>query len=355
MKRLEMNQLDKKKSSNMKDLHLKKLKDQVIVITGASSGIGLVTARMAAEKGAKVVVAARNEEALQKLVEELQRKGHSAIYVEADVGKEEDVNAIAEATLREFGRFDTWVNNAGISIFGHSMDVSTKDMRRMFETNFWGVVYGSRAAVEHYKDRKTPGALINIGSLFGDRGTTVQSTYASSKFAVHGWTENLRMELEKEHLPVSVTLIHPGRIDTPYNEHAMSYMDKQPGHRGMIYPPEAVAEAILFAAENPKRDIFVGSQAKIFVVLGRVFPRFTDKLVEKIMYPTQHLDKQSNPPEESALYHAGYGLHERGTKEGWVRSNSYYVKATKHPMITTAAITGLGALFLLAAKKKYKV
>ena len=352
MERLNMSQLDRKKPSSMKGLHLKKLKDQVIVITGASSGIGLVTARMAAEKGAKVVVAARNEEALQKLVEKLKEKGHSAIYVKADVGKEEDVNTIAETAIREFGRFDTWVNNAGISIFGHSMDVSIEDMKRMFDTDFWGVVYGSRAAVEHYKDRKTPGALINIGSLFGDRGTTIQSSYSAAKFAVHGWTENLRMELEKEHSPVSVTLVHPGRIDTPYNEHAMSYMDKQPGHRGMIYPPEAVAEAILYAAENPKRDLFVGSQAKVFAVLGRAFPRFTDKLVEKVMYPTQHLDKPSHSPEDSALHHAGYGLHERGTKEGWVRSNSYYVKAAKHPVITAAAITGVGAMLLMASKKK---
>lgn len=107
MERLEMDQMDQKESSSMKDLHLKKLKDQVVVITGASSGIGLVTARMAAEKGAKVVVAARNEDALQKLVEELKGKGHSAVYVKADVGKEEDVNAIAETAIREFGRFDT--------------------------------------------------------------------------------------------------------------------------------------------------------------------------------------------------------------------------------------------------------
>lgn len=352
MERLQMNQMDQKKSSSMKDLHLKKLKDQVIVITGASSGIGLVTARMAAEKGAKVVAAARNEAALQKLVAELTEKGHPAIYVQADVGKEEDVNKIAETAIREYGHFDTWVNNAGISIFGHSMDISIEDMKRMFDTNYWGVVYGTRAAVKHFKERKTPGALINTGSLFGDRGTTVQSSYASSKFAVHGWTESIRMEVEKENIPVSVTLVHPGRIDTPYNEHAVSYMDKQPGHRGMIYPPEAVAEAILFAAEKPKRDLFVGSQAKFYVTLGRVFPRFTDKLMEKLMYPTQHLDRPSNPPEENALYHAGYGLHERGTKEGWIRSNSYYVKAAKHPIITTAAITGAGALLLMAAKKK---
>lgn len=198
-------------------MNLKKLENQVIVITGASSGIGLVTARMAASKGAKVVVAARNEDALKKLVEEFRDQGYSAIYVKADVGREEDIS-------------------------------------RMFDTNFWSVVYGTKAAVKHFKDRGVPGALINVGSIFGDRGTVIQSTYAAAKFAVHGWTESVRMELKREKAPVSVTLIHPGRIDTPYNEHARSYLDKQPTHRGMIYPPEAVAEAILYSAENPKRD-----------------------------------------------------------------------------------------------------
>lgn len=101
---------------------------------------------------------------------------------------------------------------------------SIEDMKRMYDTNFWGAVYGTRLAVQHYKSRGVPGAVINIGSLFGDRGTVIQSTYASSKFALHGFTESIRMELEKEHAPVSITLVHPGRIDTPYNEHARSYL-----------------------------------------------------------------------------------------------------------------------------------
>ena len=192
-------------TKEFKKLSLKKLQDQVVVITGASSGIGLVTARMAAAKGAKVVVAARNEEALKQLTEELTSQGSSAIWVKADVGREEDVNRIAETAIREFGGFDTWVNNAGVSIFGKAMDVTIDDMKRDFDTNFWGVVYGSRAAVNHFKERGEPGALINIGTVYGDRGVVLQSTYSASKFAVHGWTENLRMELEKEKAPVSVT------------------------------------------------------------------------------------------------------------------------------------------------------
>ncbi|WP_413286777.1 SDR family oxidoreductase [Bacillus mojavensis] len=344
-------QLEKQQNPKTK-LKLKKVKDQVIVITGATSGIGLVTARMAAEKGAKVVAAARNEEALQELVDEVKKKGHEAIYVKADVGKEEDVNRIAETAISTFGQFDTWVNNAAVSVFGHAMDVTTEDMKRVFDTNFWGPVYGTRAAVKHFTSRGGPGALINVGSLFSDRGTVIISTYASAKFALHGWTESIRMELEKEQAPVSVTLIHPGRIDTPYNEHARSYLDKQPAHyRSMIYPPEAAAEAILFAAEHPKRDMYIGSQAKAIAMLGALFPRLTDRLMEKIMYYSQHAERPSKPREESALYHAGYGMHDRGTNKGWLRSRSYYVKATKRPAVTAAVIAGLAAWGIMKRRK----
>lgn len=338
--------------SETRPISLKPLKDQVIVITGASSGIGLATARIAAKKGAKVVLAARNEDALKELVKELERKGHSAVYVKADVGREEDVKKIAETAIKQFGRFDTWVNNAGVTIFGYAMEVSIDDMKRLFDTNYWGVVYGSRVAVNHFQERGVPGALINVGSLFGDRGTLIQSTYAPSKFAVHGWTESLRMELEKEKVPVSVTLIHPGRIDTPYNEHARSYFDKQPVHKGMVYPPEAVAEAILFAAEHPKRNIYIGSQARALKLIGTNLPRLTDKLMERYFPQTQYANRPSNRPEESNLFKAGYGMHERGTNIGWKRNSSFYVKATKYPVITGFLVVGLSALAWVAAKRK---
>lgn len=326
-------------------ISLKPLHSQVVVITGASSGIGLVTARMAAQKGAKLVLAARNEDALRQLVEEIRSQGGQAIDVVADVGQEDDVNRVAERAISEFGGFDTWVNNAGVSIFGRCMEVTIPDMKRMFDTNFWGVVYGSRAAVNHFKQRKTgSGALINVGSFFGDRATAVQSTYSASKHALHGWTDALRMELEAEGVPVSVTLIHPGRIDTPYNEHARSYLAKQPAHRGMIYPPEAVAEAILYAAEHPKRDMFVGFQAKFFAVLAGISPRLMDKLMEVWAFPSQQSDRPSRSREDNALYHAGYGMHERGTHQGWIRSGSLYVQAEKHPIFTTIAIASIGAI-----------
>ncbi|MFB9990918.1 SDR family oxidoreductase [Deinococcus oregonensis] len=322
-------------------LKLKPLREQVVVITGASSGIGLVTARMAAKQGARLVLAARNAEALATLANEINAGGGQAIAVPTDVGQEEEVNRLAAAAVAHFGSFDTWVNNAGVSIFGRPWDVTTPDLHRMFDTNFWGQVYGSRAAVRHFAERRgkqDAGALINIGSVFGDRATPVQSTYTSSKFAVHGWTEALRMEVEAAHLPVSVTLIHPGRIDTPYNEHARSYIPQQPAHRGMIYPPEAVAEAILFAAEHPKRDLFVGFQAWAGAAFGHLAPRIMDQVMERYMFWSQRSRRPSRSREDNALYRPGSGLQERGTHEGLVRGASLYARAQMHPGLMAAAL-----------------
>ncbi len=325
-------------------MKLKPIKEQIIVITGASSGIGLVTARMAAKKGAKLVLAARNEYSISQLAAEINSQGGVAIFVKADVGAEQEVDTIAHRAVAEFGTFDTWVNNAGVSIFGKCEEVTIEDMKRMFDTNFWGTVYGCRTAVRHFKERGIPGALVNVGSFFGDRATPVQSTYSASKHALHGWTDALRMELEIDKAPVSVTLVHPGRIDTPYNEHARSYQTLQPAHGGYIYPPESVAEAILFAAAHPKRDMYVGFQAKFFSVLGGLAPRFMDKIMEVIIPPTQVSDRPSKGPEDNGLHHPGYGLHERGTHVGYIRSRSYYVKMSKHPYLTTLAIAGLAGL-----------
>ncbi|SHK16534.1 Short-chain dehydrogenase [Roseomonas rosea] len=332
---------------------LKPLSQQVIVITGASSGIGLVTARMAARQGAKVVAAARNDEALNNLAEEIRAQGGQAIAVHCDVGKEEDVKNLADTAIREFGRIDTWVNNAGISIFGQVWDVPMADWHRMFDTVYWGVVHGSLAALAHYRERGGPGAIINVGSFFGDRAPAVQSTYASAKFAVHGFTEGMRTELEHNGIPVSVSLIHPGRIDTPYNEHAGNFMPMQPVHRGMIYPPEAVAEAILWCAEHPKRDMYVGSQAKAAALIGFLAPHFTDWVMKRLMYTShQSRTRRSSGPPSRALFQPGYGGHERGTHEPHLlRKHSFYVKATKRPVATAALLTAAALLIGSALRR----
>ena len=212
-------------------VRLKPVGEQVIVLTGASSGIGLATARRAASRGARLVLVARNERALQELARECKELGGHAIAAPADVAREGDLERVAQAAKNTFGGFDTWVNNAGGSIYGRVTDVPTEDFRRLFETNFWGVVNGSRIAVEHFREKG--GALINVGSVASDVPIPMQGAYSASKHAVEGFTDSLRIELLKEKAPISVTLIKPSGIDTPFAEHAASRMDGE----AQIPPP----------------------------------------------------------------------------------------------------------------------
>lgn len=328
---------------------LKPVKEQVIVITGASSGIGLTTARMAARQGARIVLAARNEEAMRKLEQEINASGGQAVGVVADVGNEADVRKIADTANSRFGGFDTWVNNAGISVYGKIEQISIDDHRRLFETNFWGVVYGSRVALEHLKQRG--GALVNVGSTVSDRAIPLQGMYSASKFAVKGFTDALRMEVEEEGAPVSVSLIKPAGIATPFIEHAKNYLDKEPTLPPPVYAPETVAEAILHAASHPVREIFVGSAAKTFSVAEKYAPRLTDHVMERTMFRAQHSNRPISRDREGSLHHPGEDMNERGPYEGHVQEVSLYTKASMHPWLTGAVLGAAGAAMaaLLAA------
>jgi len=336
-------------------LKLKNLDQQVIVITGATSGIGLTTARMAAEWGAKLVLAARNEEALQKLTDEINSAGGEAVYVVADVGNEGDVKKIAAEAINKFDNFDTWVNNAGVSIYGKLEDVPIEDFRQLFETNFWGVVYGSLTAIPHLK--LTGGAIINIGSTLSDRAIPLQGMYCASKHAVKGFTDALRMELEAENAPISVTLIKPAAIDTPYKEHAKNYLGVKPENPPPVFAPETVAEAILHCAENQMRDVFVGAGGKMLSMMGKFVPRLADKVMETAMIPLQKTDKIDYVNLNEGLYDSlDSRLAERGGYEGHVSESSIYTKATLHPLITTAAtgaVLAIGAGLAYSALKRY--
>jgi short-subunit dehydrogenase len=332
-------------------LKLKKLNEQVMVITGASSGIGLVTARMAAERGTRLVLASRSEEALQQLTEEISRKGGQAIAVGADVGNEEDVRRIAQAAQENFGGFDTWVNDAGVSIYGKLSEISVEDMRRVFETNFWGLVYGSLEAARILKERG--GAIINIGSTLSDRAIPMQGIYSASKHAVKGFNDALRMELESEGAPISVTLIKPGAIDTPYSEHAKNYMPVEPKNPPPVYAPETVARAILHCAETPERDVFVGAGGKGISLLGRFASRLADKIMERTIIKQQQSNRPANAREENGLYRSSGELRERGGYVGHVAESSFYTRASLHPLVTGSALLGAGlavAAFLRAKR-----
>lgn len=332
-------------------LQLKPLDVQVMVITGATSGIGLVTARMAAKRRARLVLAARSEAALQMLVEEIRNADGEAVAVVADVGNEADVNRIATTARERFGGFDTWVNNAGVSIYGNLTDVPLEDQRRLFETNYWGVVYGSLAAVKQLQQRG--GALINIGSALSDRAIPLQGAYCASKHAVKGFTDALRMELEHEGAPISVTLIKPAAIDTPYTDHAKNYLAVEPQNPPPVYAPEIVAEAILHCAEHPERDVYVGGGSKGISVLGQYAPRATDKVMEWTMFDLQQSDRPARPRERHSLDKPSGRSGERGRYEGHVAESSLYTKSSFHPLITGGLLLA-GAGLAYAAVRSFQ-
>jgi short-subunit dehydrogenase len=321
-------------------MKLKNISEQTMVITGATSGIGLTTARMAAEKGARLLLIARNEAALNELANEINANGGRAIVYAADVADENALRGAADKAEAELGGFDTWVNNAGGAIYGKIADVSNEDSRRLFETNFWGVVYGSRIAVEHL--RKRGGALINIGSEVSDTPVPLIGMYAASKHAVKGFTDSFRMEIEADALPISVTLIKPTAIHTPFPEHAKNYMEFEPQLPPPVYAPELVAEAILHCAQNPVRDFFVGEMAAAHSAMATYAPRLTDKVMEMTGASQQDSGSPSQPNRPEGLYETHSDLRERGKQERYVMEDSLYQRAKIHPVMSSLLALGAG-------------
>jgi len=331
-------------------MKLRKLADQVIVITGATSGIGLATARLAAKLGARVVVSSRNEEDLTRLADEITAQGGFVLAVPADVADARAVDALRDAALDKFGRIDTWVNNAGVSIYGKLHDVELVEARRLFDVNFWGVVHGSRAAVAALRERG--GAIINIGSVLSDRAIPIQGMYSASKHAVKGYTDALRMEVEMEKLPISVTLVKPAAIDTPYVEHAKNHLETMPRNAAPLYAPELVAEVILRCAEHPKRDVIVGGGGKMFSLLEKLAPRLGDRVMEHTMESKQKSD-MPKAAQDSLFMPPLVEGHERGPHGSRALRHSAYTSMALHPVVGVAALTGiaLAAVGVLASRR----
>jgi short-subunit dehydrogenase len=327
-------------------VQLRKIDEQVMVITGATSGIGLTTARKAAEAGAKLVLAARNGDALEQLASELRRKGSQVVTVTADVGVPAEVENIGKTAIERFGRIDTWVNNAGVSIFGRYEDTPLEDMQRLFQTNYWGVVHGSLEAVKRMKGGDG-GAIINLGSELSERSVPLQGMYSASKHAVKAFTDALRMELKKEEAPISVTLIKPAAIDTMFTVHARNYMDKEPALPPPIYAPEVPADAILYAAQHQKREVFVGGAAKAISSGSFAMPRVMDRFMEKSMFDQQQSELPSAPGRRDALHQTDpeSALRQRQGMPNHVLERSAYTAVTLRSHKIAPVVLGIGALF----------
>jgi short-subunit dehydrogenase len=278
---------------------LKKIEDQVIVITGASSGIGLATAETAAKRGAKVVLAARSEEALAEITQRLNSAGGETIAITTDVSDRAQIEKVAQAAIKTFGRIDTWINNAGLSIYGRLDQVSDEDSRRLFDTNFWGIVNGSLVALPLLL--KQGGALINVGSEVSEAVVPLQGMYSATKHAVKGFTDALRVEIEEvDKSPVSITLIQPTAVNTPFPQHAKNYMSHEPKLPSPMIEAQKVADAILDAAVKPTHHTKVGLMSKVNTAISNLMPAMADKMSAKQVHRQQYDERPRSP--DGALY-----------------------------------------------------
>ena len=328
-------------------IKLKKLREQVIVVTGASSGIGLTTAEMAADAGARVVLSSRNEDELRRAVDRIRARGGRAIFVVADVADAEAVESIGRRATQEFGGIDTWVNNAGLGLYGRTEDIPLADKRRLFDINFWGVVHGCRTALPQLKQHG--GALINIGSIVSDRASPLLGIYSASKHAVKGYTDALRMELEEAGTPIAVTLVKPSAINTPFIEHAGNYMESDPEFPPPVYAPEVVARAILRCAERPTREITVGGAGRMITAMGTMAPRLTDLYMESVMFDQQKSDRPARRAD--ALYEPQRDGRRRGPTERITLKRSGYTRAALSDVGRVVPALAAGALLVATLRR----
>jgi NAD(P)-dependent dehydrogenase (short-subunit alcohol dehydrogenase family) len=244
----------------------KKIRDSVVVITGASSGIGRATALACARRGAAVVIAARREGLLEDVAGECERLGGRALAVPTDVTDEQAVKELARQAVQNFGRLDVWVNNAGVTLFSRFEEAPIEEYRRVFETNLFGYVYGARAALPYFREQGS-GVLINNDSVVAKASQPYTSAYVTSKFAVRGLSECLREELILDGAKdIHVCTIMPASIDTPFFQHGANYTGRAPKALNPVYDAEKVAKAIIRCAQRPKREVIVGNAGRLLAL-----------------------------------------------------------------------------------------
>lgn len=309
------------------------LGDQTILITGASSGIGLVAARLAASRGAKVILVSRNEAALADIVRGIEAQGGQACFAIADVGDRDALARAADAGIARFGRIDTWVNNAGVAIYATLADTPDDEHQRLFRTNYFGVVNGAHVALERFGDRG--GNLITVASIAADMSTPIMGAYAASKHAVRAFVDSLRIELKAAGSPVSVCLIKPSGIATPIGVHAANHLEGEAMIPPPPYDPSLVAEAILRCAERPRREVTVGGAGRAQVLFAEHFPGLFERLAPLII-PFLH-DRAMVKSKGSNLFGPGTDGEERSPHErGFTLSP--YTQAALRPRLAGALL-----------------
>jgi len=283
-------------------VELKPIENQVVVLMGASSGIGRETALRLAKRVAKMVVAARSEAGLRSLEDDLRELGGEVTTVVADVSEFEQVEAVAQSAVEEYGRLDTWVHLAAVGLFAPFDQTRPEEFRRVLDVDLMGQVYGAIAALPRIK-REGRGALVHISSVVGKRSAPLQSAYSASKHGIDGFLESLRVELLQEGWSsIAVTNVMPAAINTPFFTKARTKLGVKPKGFPPIYQPGVVADAILYSAEKAPREIVAGGAGKGMLLTQRVSPRLMDALMVRGGFGSQMTDEPKSTTDPDGLF-----------------------------------------------------
>jgi short-subunit dehydrogenase len=325
-------------------------KSEVVVVTGASAGLGRATVRAFAKQGARIGLVSRNRERLEETRKEVETLGGQALVIPTDVAEADAVQAAAEAVENQFGPLDVWVNNAMVSVFSPVMKMRPEEYRRVTEVTYLGTVYGTLAALHRMVPRDR-GAIVQVGSALAYRAIPLQSAYCGAKHAIQGFTESLRSELYHSGSKVHISMVQMPALNTPQFEWVKSRLRGRPRPVGRIYQPEVGADAIVYAAHHRRPEIYVGYPAVEAIMANRIAPRLLDRYLGRTGFESQQAPEPDDPNRPDNLWESvsgDFGAH--GRFDGSAHDSSLQLAAAEHRR--ALALTGLVAAGALWAWRR---
>jgi NAD(P)-dependent dehydrogenase (short-subunit alcohol dehydrogenase family) len=334
------------------------MKNKVVVVTGASGGIGRACARVFAARGGSIALLARGEEGLRGAAEDVKRAGAIPLPVAVDVADPDAVAAAAARVEDELGEIDVWVNVAFTSVFAPFTEIGLDEFKRVTEVSYLGYVYATRAALDCMLPRDR-GTIVQVGSALAYRGIPLQSAYCGAKHALQGFHESLRCELLHERSNVHVTMVHMPAVNTPQFSWVLSRMPNRAQPVPPIYQPEVAARAVLHAADHPRRrEYWVGGTTAGTLIANAVAPGLLDRYLARTGYSSQQTDQPRRPEDPTNLWEpadgidgADFGAHGRFDKRSTPRSYQLWA-SQHHGLLATVGATAIAGVGLLTARSR---
>ena len=315
---------------------------RTIVVTGASSGVGRATAVAFGRRGDRVALIARGEEGLAGAAREVEAAGGRALALPCDVSDADAVEAAAARAEAELGPIDVWVNDAMVAVLAFVHETSAADFRRVTEVAYLGFVHGTMAALRRMRPRDR-GVIVQVGSALSYRAIPLQASYCGAKFAIRGFTDALRTELMHERSNVKVTMVQMPGLNTPQFTWVRTTLKRKPRPVAPVYQPEVAAEAIVFASEHPRRELWVGGNTAVLIAANKLAPWFGDWYLARTNVKAQQTGEPIEPDRRDYLYHPLEDRDTHGPFDGEAKSRSVELALAKRkrPLLAgLAAVAG---------------